>query len=409
MIAKLGLRTYVLRVVASSWLCASCGESADRSDEGRTQQASRASPPVSEPETDGRADAPETDQLAPALSGSAPGPNDENGGARASAPTDPSADPSIVADPRHEDGGASMPARPPESTSDAAPAADGDGLTCYPLLAHNGDNQTPYAVGVATDAYVAFTFAAPWRDTSYAVTFRPVIDNSQVVHHWLLYQDNSAGTPGGAVQEIVGVHPDAQLISAWTPGTDPLDFRSRGLDVGLELPSDTTYTLEFHYNSRDPAATDRSGVEVCTSNDKPAHSAGYSWLGYENWLVPSASWTGTCAPSASEPIRILAILPHMHYKGRHMKATLRRADGSEEAFHDHDFDFNYETLYPVDVILQPGDSVITTCTYSEPATYGPGVTDEMCYMFTVAYPRGALVSPDLAGGIIHGGTSCFGQ
>jgi hypothetical protein len=53
--------------------------------------------------------------------------------------------------------------------------------------------------------------------------------------------------------------------------------------------------------------------------------------------------------------------------------------------------------------------VITTCSYSEPSTYGPSVDDEMCYMFTVAYPRGALVGTDLVGGLLHGGTSCFGE
>jgi hypothetical protein len=297
---------------------------------------------------------------------------------------------------------------PPTGATALAGLRDED-LTCYPLLAHSGDRKTPYKVGAAKDTYVAFTFAAPWQETSYAVLFRPVIDNSMAVHHWLLYQDNTAGTPGGGVVEILGVHPDSQLIAAWTPGTDPLDFRRTGLDVGLELPHDTTYTLEFHYNSSDPGAVDRSGVEVCTHRRKPAHAAGYSWLGSENYLFPSTSWTGTCRPTATEPIHILAIVPHMHYKGRHMKATLNRADGSHEVFHDRDFDFYYESMYPVDVTLQPGDSVTTECTYSEPMIYGPGVDAEMCYMFTVAYPRGALVSADLVGGFIHGGTSCFGE
>jgi mono/diheme cytochrome c family protein len=298
----------------------------------------------------------------------------------------------------------------PGTGADALGALADDDLTCYPLLAHNGDNETPYAVGVATDAYVAFTFAAPWQETAYAVRIRPLIDNSKVIHHWILFQDDVPGTPGGAEPEpFTGIHPDKQMIAAWAPGADPLDFRHTGADVGLELPHDTTYTLEFHYNSSDPAATDRSGVEVCTYGRKPAQVAGYSWLGSQNFLWPSTSWTGACQPSSKEPIHILTIMPHMHYKGIHMKVTLNHAKGSQEVIHDGDFDFNYERVLPVNLTLQPGDSLTTDCTYSEPSTYGPRVVDEMCYLFTVAYPKGALVSPDLIGGVIHNGYSCLGE
>jgi hypothetical protein len=44
---------------------------------------------------------------------------------------------------------------------------------------------------------LSITFAAPWRETSYAVLFRPKIDNRQVVHHWLLHQDNSVDKRDG--------------------------------------------------------------------------------------------------------------------------------------------------------------------------------------------------------------------
>jgi hypothetical protein len=76
----------------------------------------------------------------------------------------------------------------------------------------------------------------------------------------------------------------------------------------------------------------------------------------------------------------------MHLEGTHMKITVKRANGTSEVLHDKPFDFAYERLYQTDLI-----------------------TDEMCYVFTMAYPKGALVAPDLWGGFAHGGTSCFGQ
>jgi hypothetical protein len=386
----LKLRTWAVPLVAISWLCGGCED-------------------LETPRGDDKMEAPAAEQTP------RPASQPPSNVARDAAPSTPGVEAGLPAFDSPEDAGSTVAVAPEDAGSMVRSGpdpllgpSDAD-LTCYPLLAHNGDEKTPFAVGAATDRYVAFTFAAPWRETSYAVLFRPKIDNRRVVHHWLLYQDNSAGKPGEIVDELIGAHPESQLISAWTPGLEPLDFRKSGVDVGLELPHDTTYTLEFHYVSSDPAAVDRSGVEICTYGRKPAHAAGYSWLGSENLFLPATTWTGTCTPQATEPIRILAIAPHMHYKGIHMKVTLDRADGTHEVFHDRAFDYDYGALYPVDVTVQPGDSVTTTCTYSEPTSYGEGVSMEMCYLFTVAYPRGALISPDFVGGFFHGATSCLGQ
>ncbi|MET0284946.1 MAG: hypothetical protein ABW352_10760, partial [Polyangiales bacterium] len=273
-----------------------------------------------------------------------------------------------------------------------------------------GDFRGKYKPGAAKDAYTAFTWAAPWKQTSYAVLFRPVLDNTRVVHHWLLFEDDApGGTPGPGYVEA-GIHPNALLIAAWVPGQDPIDLRVPGHDVGLELRADTTYTLEVHYNSDDANAEDASGVEVCTVNRKPANIASYSWLGWENLSFPSDHWTGVCNPNyAQGPIHVISIVPHMHLKGRHAKVTVQRADGGIESLHDAPFDFAYERLYQTDLTLYPGDSVKTDCHYSEPKLYGPQTTEEMCYVFTMAYPRGALSSADFVGSLLHGGGTCFGQ
>jgi hypothetical protein len=297
-------------------------------------------------------------------------------------------------------------------SADAA-TPGGDALDCYKLLAHNGDLKTPYKVGVATDQYLNFVFAAPWQGTAYAVVIRPVIDNTKVIHHWLLFQDNTPGTPSGAMAGS-GAHPGGQLLHGWAPGAEAIDLRQTGADVGIELPA-TTYTVEIHYNSADANAQDASGVEVCTAKKKPANVAALSWLGYDNTLLAGdlggdrASWTGTCKPSASQPIHILSVWPHMHLQGRHMKGTIMRANGSKEVLHDKDFDFNYQSLYKKDVTLMPGESIVTECTYAKPMSFGEATTDEMCYLFTLAYPKGALTDSGSWGKSAHGGGACLGQ
>jgi hypothetical protein len=293
--------------------------------------------------------------------------------------------------------------------ADAAPPISEDGdLTCYRLLAHDGDGKTKYQIGLAADSYVNFVYAAPWTETVYGIVIRPVIDNAKILHHWLLFQDDIAGFASGPTPEI-GAHPTGQLIAGWAPGAEPTDFRLASGEVGFELPANTTYNMEFHYNSSDLDAQDQSGVEICAVKRKPANVAAISWLGLDQLVFPAQQWVGTCSPLSSEPIHITQVWPHMHLKGRHMKATINRANGEQEVLHDGDFDFNYQRAYRKDVTLMPGDTITTVCDYSEPTSFGEDTTAEMCYLFTTAYPKGALAGFDLWGTFAHGGSSCLGM
>jgi len=274
-------------------------------------------------------------------------------------------------------------------------------------VAHDGSGlEQPYKVGVAKDAYFDFVFAPPWQGTAYGVLIRPIIDNKTVIHHWLLFQDGIRGAPGPAVKSS-GAHPGGQLLYGWAPGAEAIDFRASAI-VGLELP-ETTYTVEVHYNSKDERAVDGSGVEICVAKQPPVNVAALSWLGYDQLLTPATKWTGTCKPTSNEPIHIVSVWPHMHLTGTHMTSTIKRANGQSELLHDEPFDFNYQRLYKKDVTLLPGDSIVTECTYAQPMRFGEGTAQEMCYLFTMAYPRGALADMGPWGRQAHGEGACLGQ
>lgn len=288
---------------------------------------------------------------------------------------------------------------------------DTTGLTCYKLTAHDGTGTRPFAVGAASDKYYNFTFTPPWKGkTVYAVVIRPVIDNTDAIHHWLLYQDPGEAPPASKpASDSNGTHPGSSLVAGWAPGGQATNFRPYG-DVGMELPGNTPYTIEYHYNSSDPNAKDASGAEICVTEKPPANIAGQHWLGYDNVGAKSTHWTGTCQPTYKDgPIRILAVVPHMHMAGIHMKATINRVDGTKEILHDADFDFNYQVGYPKDVKINPGDTITTDCTYSQPQSFGQRTDEEMCYLFTIAYPKNALSDNGPRGKYAHGNGACLGQ
>jgi hypothetical protein len=76
--------------------------------------------------------------------------------------------------------------------------------------------------------------------------------------------------------------------------------------------------------------------------------------------------------------------------------------------HDEAFSFENQRGYAEDVILNPGDSITTTCRYSAPAQFGKGTNEEMCYWFALSYPAGALADGLPFGTLTHGPLSCLG-
>ena len=278
-----------------------------------------------------------------------------------------------------------------------------DGVECYPFTAFQpGDDGAPFRVGTAVDRYIGFGFRPPWSGTRFVRAFRTIIDNDQVLHHWILFEE--PGAAAGSANEILGAHPGGAMMHGWAPGGSDLYFTP---DLGMRMDSGTTYLLEVHYNSSDPDALDASGVEVCVTESQPQNEAIISWLGTD--VINGTQAEGTCAPRSSQPIHIVAGTPHMHLKGRHMKVTVTRASGGTEVVHDEPFDFQNQRGYQENLTLQPGDRVTTTCSFSSPATFGRGTNEEMCYWFALAYPAGELTDNAFIGTLTHGANSCLGR
>ena len=276
----------------------------------------------------------------------------------------------------------------PEITTDPT---DPD-VTCYDITARS-QAKGKFSVPTTPDFYHCFNYSPPWgSDKVHLVSWRPLIDNDKVIHHWLLYNETAAVTDG-ASNDCIGAHPGAQLTAGWAPG-------GHGFNMPAEVGQDVSgagFTLEVHYNNTGTAATpDASGVRVCVTKKLRKMEAGLHWLGTELILLPAGgNATGICKPSATVPVTIMTSTPHMHLQGRHMKTIINRANGTKETLIDKPFDFQTQLGYETPAVIMPGDYLTTTCTYGGAATYGEGTKQEMCYNFVLAYPNGGLASGSL--------------
>jgi hypothetical protein len=287
------------------------------------------------------------------------------------------------------------------------PTGPADCQETFELTAHGGmgdTDKTPFNVpsnaANAGNQYTCFYFDPPYKPDSQGLWFYPIIKNTSVLHHWLLYATDAKTHPSGTSAPCSAIEVGAYLVAGWAPGAPPTQLPP---DVGLQMPTGPNggLILEVHHFNNDPSVpqTDSSGVRFCTAaaNTRP-HTAGVHFTGSEGiCLMPNSQQqvSGVCNPQTDKgDIHIVNVWPHMHKLATHQKVTITRADGSTEVLHDQPFDFNSQITYPKDVVIHPGDSLSTTCSFNnttaEKVPFGENTQAEMCYSFVTAWPAGAL-------------------
>lgn len=289
------------------------------------------------------------------------------------------------------------------------------GETCYEFRVDGASDtidDTPYTIPRG-EHYASFYFKAPWPNDTVATRFGGRYENAQVLHHWLMYE-TSENQPEGrqtvaATPTVNGVN--AVLLGGWALGRPTMTLPA---DVGQQLPPQgTQLNIQWHFfNTTDQTQTTRASVQLCTvpASERP-HAASITWIGTEDLngtkytggpgMPPRqrSSFTATCDParrgmSPTEPIHIVAVWPHMHQLGRRMEATVNHRDGTQSVIFDKPFDFNHQFHYMLAYDLAAGDTLSVKCSYENTTdrgvAFGESSEDEMCFLYTYAWPAHAL-------------------
>lgn len=281
------------------------------------------------------------------------------------------------------------------------------GETCYEFPTHgqSGANDTSKFSIQTGESYNQFYFDVPWPAGTLATRFGAAFDNLPVLHHWLAF-DSAASEPAGSIsKDVLGtvMGENASLIGGWAVGGCNVTFPP---EMGLELPGPGRKIIIqwHHFNSTGSTQQDGSKVQFCTvpAGGRP-NVGGMTWLGTENLggffgMPPGMNeFGGTCPNDSPGPITIVAFWPHMHTIGIHMRSEVfRGGGGTPETVFDQPFKFDYQIHYAMNpaVVLQPGDSIRSSCTFfndtGRGVSFGPSTTSEMCYQFAFSYPKGAL-------------------
>ncbi len=301
-----------------------------------------------------------------------------------------------------------------DPTADCGPADgpsdDTDELPCVPdvvMTAHGADPNEAYAVpeSGADNLYMCFAFKSPFAAGAQATAWAPVIDDERVVHHWILYRTKLPQVSAGPFPCDVTLQVTTDFVAGWAPGGGTVVLPD---DVGLDLGGpDDWYILQLHYNNTAgyADALDRSGVAFCTAEEERPNMAGIVSLGSLGIAIPPGAQdhdvVGVCSGLHTlfwPDMHIIGASPHMHELGTAMQSTVHRIDGTkQDLMANPAFDFSNQGMHFPDeeIIVHPGDSIITTCTYDNPhawpVLFGEGTNDEMCFNFVLAYPVNTLL------------------
>ena len=253
------------------------------------------------------------------------------------------------------------------------------------------DPDAKYRVPGGAEEHPQFVFDAPWGDDDVQVlAYRPVTDNARILHHWILYENDSGGLFGGGL--------GGKFLVGWAPGSQG----NTGMpdDVGMYMPGGAdSLRLDVHYYNlgNTQPESDSSGVELCiTRTPRPLTATVSGLTGDATARVGRSDNATSCTVNLSgvDHVTFLSVSPHMHKLGVHAKLELTRA-GQTSALHDASFNFDDQRIYPLDdVEIHDGDVLTTTCSYENDTgrnvSFGQNSDDEMCFNFVTYYPMGAF-------------------
>lgn len=248
------------------------------------------------------------------------------------------------------------------------------------------------------DEYVCWGVDVTATTPTHIVGFAPRIDNTRIVHHVVMYE-SGASYPATPQPCSAGAALSWRMVLGWAPGVKGIELpKEAGFPIAAQ---GTHYVVQMHYSNVQhlTGQKDATKIDLCTAAPRP-NEADVVAFGTQDIQIPAVPpaggvFTRNCAvtvPSMLAGLHLFTAMPHMHQIGVSMSTTLTRKDGTVlDLGTMPGYDFNRQAWLPIEAVTQEGDVIRTRCGYTNgtghEVSFGEKTTDEMCYSFTMYYPR----------------------
>jgi peroxiredoxin len=188
--------------------------------------------------------------------------------------------------------------------------------------------------------------------------------NRAVTHHVIAFL-----VPPGVEPNQVLMDPEAGLGGAHfagnAPGGRPIQLPD---GHGKKIRAGSKFLFQLHYTPNGKATTDRTRMALVFSRvPVTVESRTYAIIDFRLNIPPfEPDATFTAEHLLKKPIRLTALMPHMHLRGKSFRFELLRADGTRTTLLDvPKYDFNWQHTYrlekPLDLVA--GDRLKITASF----------------------------------------------
>lgn len=184
--------------------------------------------------------------------------------------------------------------------------------------------------------------------------------NTSVLHHVVTYlgpfgiSDENEQSNAGVFRTIylneaakrpLGMAEAPSVGAVWVAGSPPTQFPP---GVGHPLDTDQFVSLNMHYHPGGVAGSDRSKLGFYFGEGELTKEITTAFAADPGILIPAgaAEHSESATYLFAQDSRILSLLPHMHQRGKAMRYTLVRPDGSREILLDvPEYDYDWQNIY----------------------------------------------------------------
>lgn len=210
-------------------------------------------------------------------------------------------------------------------------------------------------------------------------------------HHTVLSVHDSVSGPDGDYNCGPGTLAHSMIFASGV-GTNDLEFPQ---GVAIRLRAGQQLDLNLHlYNVSDTEITGTSGTQVKLVAAADVEQEAEVVFGGEYGIYlpndPQNQKTVNGGCQFDQDATVLALWPHMHALGRHMKVTHEKASGNLTLL-DQPYDFNEQLHYAIEPVqVLAGERLSIDCTYlndtGSTVTFGDSSEQEMCFAGIYRYP-----------------------
>jgi hypothetical protein len=228
-----------------------------------------------------------------------------------------------------------------------------------------------------------------------AAEIRP--SEPEVVHHAMLYVEYAQDDPRRRFQMITESETSGGGRGFWLsyfPGRKSMNLRP---GQGKLIPRNGRIFVQLHYNANGQAHVDNPRIGFKLLDSPPETVVMNSSVRHTSFVIPPNSRAEFVTSEVfAEDVRLLALMPHMHYRGSAAEVFLKHADGRVEFLldipkYDFDWQISYEFRKPLLVIrgsrmvirhqFDNTEDNLNNPDATQTLTHGSLTTDEMMINF----------------------------